>query len=142
MWLDAMGEGVFAKRSDVSSLDGRFETWEYAPLYTELAYYFFSEAFLEAHAFAYLDSAADHIGFCARKRRNTFIDGRIVLDSDGRIESVDWVYVTPDPDEGAGGRAVFDAGRQEPLPSVGVFWRRLPLGDFQEWTDEYTTWSW
>lgn len=141
IWLDAIGGGAFAKPLDVSSLDGRFESWEYAPLYAELSYYFFSGAFLEAHEFAYLDSGADQVGFCAKERRETFIDGRIVLGTEGQVESVDWIYITPDPDEGAGGRAEFDSASSEPLPAVGVFWRRLPLGDFQEWTDEYLSWS-
>lgn len=135
-----MADGVFARPLSTSTLDGRFESWEYAPLYSELAPYFFTHGFLDSHSFAFLESDPRQIGFCAVEREDTYIDGRIVLDSEGAVASVDWVYATPDPDEGAGGRVEFDA-ESRPLPSTGVFWRRLAAGDFQEWTEDYSTWS-
>ena len=141
IWLEAMGVGVFARPRFGTSPGGRFESWEYAPLFAEHAQYFFTRAFLDAHSFSFSDSDSRHIGFCARTRRDTYIDGRVVLHPSGAVATVEWAYITPTKDEGAGGRAVFDASSRVPLPSSGVFWRRLALDDYLESASRYSEWS-
>lgn len=139
-WLRLMDDGIFARPLSMSSFDGRFESWEYAPLYADIAYYFFTPEFLDAHVFAFMGSDARQVGFCSSRRTGTFIDGFVTLGSGGEVRAVSWTYVTPDPDEQAGGRTEFFAGR-DPFPKSGLYWRRLPMGDFQEWADSYAPWS-
>jgi len=126
---------------EVSSLDGRFEAWEYAPLFGELAYYFLTADFQDSHDFAFLGTDQREVGFCSRRRDETYIDGRALFDDSGALIAIDWFYATPNLDEGAGGRVEFDPDAEHPLPEVGVYWRRLPLGDFREWSYRYLSWS-
>lgn len=139
LWLGRFEKGIFAVPMQISSLDGRHEAWEYPPFHADLAYYFLTEEFWEAHELTFLDHSRRVIGYCAKDRDETYIDGRIVLHEDGRIATIDWLFSTPGPREEAGGRAVF--GSPLPLPRRGVFWRRLPSGDYSEWVDEYLGWS-
>lgn len=139
LWLGRFEKGIFAVPIQISSLDGRHEAWEYPPFHADLAFYFLTEAFERAHEFMFLDDSRLVVGYCAKDREETYIDGRIVLHEDGRVVTIDWLFRTPGPQEGAGGRAVF--GGPLPLPRRGVFWRRLPSGDYHEWVDEYLGWS-
>lgn len=139
IWLARLRQGTFAVPIGLSSFDGRYEAWAYPPLHADLSYYFLTEDFVEQHNLLFLDASGLVIGFCAKDRDDTYIDGRIVMGQDGRIVSIDWLFRTPRRQEGAGGRALLDSPL--PLPRRGIYWRPLPSGDYVEWTDQYLGWS-
>lgn len=139
-WMERVKAGSYAVPLDWSLFGSVFEAWEYPEFWGQLAYYFFTTEFRESHEFDFLGADHNVVVFCARNRSDTYIDGRLILDADGSVAAIDWSFTTPDPDESAGGRAEFGPGFPA-LPSLGVFWRRHPLGDYTEWSNRYKSWS-
>jgi len=139
-WMERLQAGSYAVPLSLSFFGSMFEAWEYPEFWGQLAYYFFTAEFLESHDFAFLGSDRSAVVFCGRNRSGTYIDGRLLLDEAGFVTVIDWSFATPAPDESAGGRAEFSQGPAA-LPTIGVFWRRRPLGDYTEWFNRYRSWS-
>lgn len=107
--------------------------WRYAPLHREMVEHFISGDFGRRHAFRawrHSDGSAT-LAFCrVRGTRGPDIEGTLELAPDSSIASASWRFLTPRPDEDAGGHVIFvpppvSARFRRLVPARSVFWRRL-----------------
>jgi hypothetical protein len=114
--------------------DQSYDSWGYPPLEADFAPHFASDAFGALHTL-HLDHADDDgwvIRFCGRRRDNPYLEGAIEIGPDTVIRTIEWLFRTEDPIEGAGGWAGFPPPAtpesQILLPTESVTWRTLPGG--------------
>ncbi len=128
---------------------GSFSSWSYPPLESDFAPHFGSEQFGALHYFQYLTEAGDGwlVRFCTRDDRRPHLEGQVTIASDTLIRRVEWYIRTPEPDEGAGGVAVFppssaDGSPPPLLPAESMAWK-TPRGELTirrvHWFEEWTT---
>lgn len=124
-----------------------FDSWSYAPLHADFAPHFVGATFGELHRFRIRDQGSFGwvLEFCPDDQDRPSIVGSLRLAPDTTLLEADWLFRTEDPQEDAGGHAVFppatdSAGENHPLPRESIFWRRLPNGDFQEIHQRYEEW--
>jgi len=127
--IDRSGYAFPVRRTDRS---GSFASWSYPPLEADLAPHFGTDQFGNRHYFQFLTEADTGwlVRFCARDDGDPHLEGRLVITPDTLIHRVEWSFKTPEPDEDAGGYALFPprdaAGRAPPLlPLESMAWRSL-----------------
>lgn len=114
--------------------EGGYDSWVYPPLHADFAPHFVEETFGRLHDFRLLGRTADGwtLAFCPEDSDDDepYLRGRLGVRSDTLLAWAEWSFRTPEPDENAGGRAVFPDVREGEtvflLPTEGLFWRRLP----------------
>jgi hypothetical protein len=126
---------------------GALDSWVYAPLQADLAPHFVNELFGKLHTLSVFseDETGWRLAFCPRDGGRPSIHGTLHLAPDSSLVSAEWMFQTKEPEESAGGRAVFiPGGRQGTnpylLPSEGVFWRKAPEGGFLQVHERYEGW--
>lgn len=124
-----------------------FDSWSYAPLHADFAPHFVGPVFGELHRFRLVDRGAFGwvLEFCPEDPERPSIVGSLRLAPDTTLLEAEWLFRTGDPQEEAGGHALFppatdSSGGNRPLPRESIFWRRLPTGDFQEIHQRYEEW--
>lgn len=127
--------------------DGALDSWVYAPLEADLAPHFIGELFGELHTLSVFseDETGWRVAFCPRDDDRTSIQGTLHVTPDTTLVAAEWLFRTPEPEENAGGRAVFIPGGRRGsnpylLPSEGVSWRMGPDGGFQQVQERYEGW--
>ena len=148
---------------------GRVFRWAYAGLDDAHAYHFATEAFGDLHDFVIvggLEPGSSGVGsevgssppvtvaFCPKGTGpGPSIRGVVTLIPGERLTSAEWLFETPDKDEGAGGRVVFQdyrdtLGATHLMASRGVFFHSgtdSPHPDLERTyvreVTEYTEWS-
>ncbi|MEX2182427.1 MAG: hypothetical protein WD771_10325 [Gemmatimonadaceae bacterium] len=125
-----------------------FGLWAYPALYAELAGHFVDELFATQHTFRFTSSpsGATVLRFCARNRRASGLDGTLRLDGAATLLEARWLFWNPARGkEEAGGEVVFapaaNGGPGPLLAASGVFWRRLPSGQFYQRWQRYVVWT-
>jgi hypothetical protein len=131
-WARRIQRGGYAFPVRRTDRQGSFPSWSYPPLEADLSPHFGSELFGELHHFQHLDRTAEGwlVRFCPRKADVPHLEGRLLISPDTLIRRVEWSFHTPEPDEEAGGYAVFppaDALGDPPplLPLESMAWRSL-----------------
>ena len=137
-WARFIPDSGYAGRTPEyrSGFEPREETslyWRYAPLHREMVEHFVSQEFSLRQLFRlwrHSDGSAT-LAFCrGRRAPGPAIEGTLELAPDSSIASVSWRYLTPRPDEDAGGHVSFVpppgvARFRRLIPARSVFWRRL-----------------
>lgn len=128
-----LGSGLMAQRYDY---------WTYPKLDSFLAAHFVDSLFGQMHTFAVLatDNMGTRLVFCPKAHKHPEIEGVISIGADTSLGRVSWRFITPNPDEGAGGEVFFTPRSQNPgaqplLPMTGLFYRRPIHGVFEEWIE-------
>lgn len=124
-----------------------FDSWSYAPLHADFAPHFVGSTFGDLHRFRIQDRGRFGwvLEFCPEEPERPSIVGSLRLAPDTTLREADWLFRTEDPQEAAGGHAIFppatdSVGENHPLPRESIFWRRLPDGSFQEIHQRYEEW--
>ena len=104
--IQRSGYAFPVRRTDRS---GSYASWSYPPLEADMAPHFGTDLFGERHYFQLQDDTGSGwwIRFCARDDDAPHLDGLLRIGPDTLIQEARWRIRTPDPDEEAGGRAVF-----------------------------------
>lgn len=128
--------------------EGSYASWSYAPLEADFAQHFVTASFLEWHHLRAPMQTTDggwEVAFCPAEADRPSLEGRFAIDSDSLLVRAEWTFHTPDPDEEAGGWAVFPPpAPQQParlLPSQSLTWKRLPDGRIQRRAQWYEDWQ-
>lgn len=150
-WRERIRKEGYAWPLRASSLDGRYEAWEYPPLDADFAGHFADALFLELHTLSVVRADEDGwvLGFCPRPRRGDrpVIEGTITLAPDTTFASAEWRFRTGKRfPENAGGRVIFaprgrGAASSYLLPIEGWYRRGTSLPDrfVQHW-QRYEAW--
>ena len=151
-WRERIRKEGYAWPLRASSLDGRFEAWEYPRLESDLAGHFADTLFLELHTLSVVRADEDGwvLGFCPRPGRGDrpVIEGTITLAPDTTFASAEWRFWTGDRfPENAGGKVMFTPRGGSPassylLPIEGWYWRATSFPDrfVQHW-QKYEAWQ-
>ncbi len=104
--IQRSGYAFPVRRTDRS---GSYASWSYPPLEADMAPHFGTDLFGERHYFQVQDETPQGwwIRFCARDDGDPHLEGLLRIGSDTLVQEVRWQVRTPEPDEAAGGRAVF-----------------------------------
>lgn len=128
--IDRDGYAFAVRRTDRT---GSFDSWSYAPLQADLAPHLGTEQFGSRHYFQVIteDREGWLLRFCARSDEQPHLDGRLEVGPDTLIRRAEWRFLTPEPDERAGGWAVFppsdaEGGPPPLLPLESMDWKTLP----------------
>jgi hypothetical protein len=128
--IERDGYAFAVRRTDRT---GSFDSWSYAPLEADLAPHFGTEQFGSRHYFQVIteDREGWLLRFCARADDQPHLDGRLEVGPDTLIRRAEWRFRTPEPDERAGGWAVFppsgaDGDPPPLLPLESMDWKTLP----------------
>lgn len=131
-------------------LEEQYLAWRYARLESTEAYHFADSAFGARHTLSVVASDADgtRIAFCGKRGRLPGMEGTLSIAADTTLLSASWQFITPRPDEEAGGEVAFlppgprDGSRAGYLlPSRGVFWRRIAGRQrFHQRAETYLQW--
>ncbi len=144
--IDRDGYAFPVRRTDRM---GSFASWSYPPLESDFAPHFGSRQFGSLHYFQHLSQGSDgwYVRFCARDDRRPHLEGQMLITPDTLIRRIEWAIQTPEPDEDAGGVAVFPSaaadGTPPPLlPAESMAWK-TPRGEHTvrraHWFEEWTT---
>lgn len=132
------------RRTDMGS---SFDSWAYAPLEADFAPHFVSSRFGELHRLRIRDRGEFGwiVEFCPRDSERASIVGSLRLAPDTTLLEAEWLFRTDEPEENAGGHAIFprvtgSSDESFALPRESIFWRRLPTGDFQQIHQRYEEW--
>jgi hypothetical protein len=122
--------------------------WEYPPLESDFVQHFVDHVFGRMHRLS-LETSNDGemvIAFCAAEARFPALSGLLILSADSSLARAVWRLRSPEPTEESGGEVVFapaSRSRGTPilLPRRGLFWRRLPSGEFHQRWQFYDEWK-
>ena len=117
-WIDTHG----VVTSNDHPLIRRFLNWTYPRFDGPDAVFFASPLFVEESDFRFLNDDEARIRFCFA---GDALQGVITLEND-RVTEISWRFHTDDPDEEAGGLAVFETdplASPHLLPTEGLFYR-------------------
>jgi len=143
--IERNGYAYTVRRTDGAAA---FDSWVYAPLEAGFAPHFVGELFGETHKF--VDPIRDDDGwtvtFCPREEDRPDIRGTLVFAPDTSLVQVEWSFMTPQPLERAGGRAIFRPGASDgteayPLPIEALIWRQVPDGRYAQRYQRYEGWK-
>ncbi len=102
-------------------LDPAFFAWWYPRLDLHDSEHFLRDSFgTLSLSVAESDAGEWRIAFCSVGRKTPGIQGTITIASDSSLRDAQWRFVTPSPNEDAGGTVTFLA------PSGAIPWRHLP----------------
>jgi hypothetical protein len=84
------------------------------------------DAFGQRNALSILERAADGVtlAFCGRRGPQPSIEGLLKIGVDSTLLMARWQFVTPKPNENAGGEVAFVPTGRRLLPLRSIFWRR------------------
>lgn len=144
--IDRDGYAFPVRRTDRR---GSFSSWSYPPLESDFAPHFGSQQFGSLHYFQYLTEGGDGwlVRFCPRDDSRPHLEGQVTIAPDTLIHRVEWYIRTAEPDERAGGVAVFprssaDGSPPPLLPTESMAWK-TPRGELTvrrvHWFEEWTT---
>jgi len=147
-WRRRVVRDGYARRLSAPSPDGMFEAWGYPPLDADFATHFVDRTFGRLHRFLMVEdpeSGGWILGFCPRNDDRPSIDGYLRVSADTFLVMAEWSFRTPEPDEGAAGRALFTRGEGGDegsflLPSEGLFWRRVDSGRYLQRYQRFEGW--
>ncbi len=146
-WRRRVERTGYARPLSAPSPDGMYEAWGYAPLEAEFATHFVDEVFGKLHRFNFADSPEEgwSLRFCPRDDDRPSIDGYLRISPDSFLVVAEWSFRTDEPDESAGGRAVFAPGEGGGskvflLPSEGLFWRRVAPDRYLQRYERFEGW--
>lgn len=127
--------------------DGSYASWSYAPLEADFAEHFLAPSFLERHHLRAPVDTGDggwELAFCPVDPDRPSLEGRFEITPDSLLLRAEWSFFTPDPDERAGGWAIFPPPAPEQLPRVlpsqSLTWKELPDGRIQRRAQWYEDW--
>ncbi len=146
-WRRRVERSGYARQLSAPSPDGMYEAWGYAPLEAEFSTHFVDEVFGKLHRFRFADSAEEgwSLRFCPRDDDRPGIDGYLKISPDSFLVVAEWSFRTDEPDEDAGGRAVFtptEGGGSRPflLPTEGLFWRKVAPDRYLQRYERFEGW--
>lgn len=146
-WSRRVDRSGYARPLSAPSSDGTFEAWGYPPLEADFAVHFGQEVFGKQHRFTVEAERNDgwYIRFCPKDRDEPSISGILHISTDTLLKVAEWSFSTEEPDEDAGGRAVFSEERRDDgapflLPTEGLFWRRTGHNQFLQRYERYEGW--
>jgi hypothetical protein len=146
-WRRRVQRQGYARPLSAPSPDGMYEAWGYPPLEADFATHFVDPVFGELHRFTLEEKTGSGttLRFCPAEDDKPTIRGVLRLGPDTSLVLAEWSFETPEPAEGAGGRAVFTTGAlngQERylLPSEGLFWRRIGVGRYLQRYEKFEGW--
>jgi hypothetical protein len=123
------------------------DSWVYAPIHADFAPHLIDETFGELHDFQMLndDSEGWEVAFCPTDDDHPMIRGILTISPDTTLLGAEWTFETPEPQENAGGRAVFFPVTGAPqqtylLPSEAMFWRQIELDQYYQRYQRYEGW--
>lgn len=127
--------------------NGSYPSWSYAPLEADFSGHFLSSGFARWHHLSTLTRTPDggyDLRFCPVSDDRPAVSGRLRFSPDSLIIRAEWAFRTPEPNEEAGGWAVFseppaDRGPRL-LPSESLTWKLLPDGSVQRRAQWYEEW--
>jgi len=149
-WKRYINKSGYARPVRRTDLEGSYDSWAYPPLDADFSPHFADELFGELHRFRVEDS--DPSGwtliYCAERRKDdrAWLKGRLrIAAADTTLQWAEWAFVTREPNEGAGGRAVFPqiSDRRETtflLPTEGLFYRRRKEQEFVQEYQRFEEW--
>lgn len=143
LWTaDAVLRNGYALPEKWSSFDGRFESWRYLDLGGTQAYFLQYHWFVELQTLGVVveDEQGVTMAFCDVRRHEPSLTGRLHLDPQGWIRTIEWKMPTPEPEEDSGGQAFFRAGSEYLLPESSVFWRKTSMGKYFQETRRFGPW--
>ncbi len=126
--LDRQGYAFSVRRA---TREGSFSSWSYAPLEADFAFHFGDDGFGRRHVFRASEGpdAGWVLRFCPRDSRRPHIEGWIEVGADTLIRRAEWRFVTPEPDEQAGGWVRFPSPEsgESPflLPEESMTWATI-----------------
>lgn len=127
-----------------------YGVWGYPALEAHYAQHFTEALFGSRHTFAFDHSTRNDevvLRFCPRNRKHSGLEGTLRIGADGSLVSARWTYRNPKHDaEPAGGEAVFSAaprsgGAPILVAASGLFWRRLPSGQYYQRYQQFEGWE-
>jgi hypothetical protein len=127
---------------------GSFDSWSYAPLEADFSTHFASWLFGRIHRF-HVEGRRPGGGvvlwFCPADPGRPSVEGHLELAPGGGLVRAEWRFLTPEPDEAAGGWARFppespDGLAPRLLPLESLTWKRIPGGRFQRRAQWYEEW--
>lgn len=145
-YIDRDGYARPVRRTD---LEGSYDSWAYPPLEADFSPHFADELFGELHRFQIEneDPSGYTLAFCARDRDDdeAWLRGRLRIAADTTLQWAEWAFMTPEPHEGAGGRAIFpplgvDRDHSFLLPSEGLSYRRRKEQEFLQEYQRFEGW--
>jgi hypothetical protein len=121
--------------------------WEYPPLDSDFVQHFIDHVFGRMHRLS-VETSNDGevvIAFCAAESRLPALSGLLILAADSSLARAVWRLRAPEPIEESGGEVFFVPSAPSPrtpilLPRRGLFWRRLPTGEYHQRWQFYDEW--
>ena len=134
-----------------STTEQSYDSWVYPPLEADFAPHFVDETFGDLHRFSFESpeeserSGGVTLLFCPTENDRPSMEGTLRIGPDSTLVVAEWLFRTPDPVEGAGGRAVFGPITGDPatsylLPIEGVFWRKSPPSSYWQRYQKFEQW--
>ncbi len=144
-WRRRVQRTGYARKLSAPSPDGMFDEWGYPPLDADFATHFIDEVFGRLHRLSVVEEDDEGwlLRFCPKDDDRPSIEGFLQIAPDSSLLLAEWSFNTDEPDEGAGGRAVFargESGSGYLLPSEGLFWRRIAGGRLLQRYQKYQGW--
>ena len=146
-WQRRVARSGYARRLSAASPDGMFVSWGYPPLEADFASHFVDEVFGELHRFTVEEETDEGwtLRFCPKNDGRPSIRGILKIASDTTLQYAEWLFDTPEPQEGAGGRVHYSRADTEglrlPLAAEGMFWRQETEGGrYRERYQSYEGW--
>ncbi len=144
-WRRRVQRTGYARKLSAPSPDGMFDSWGYPPLDADFATHFIDEVFGRMHRLSIVEEDDEGwlLRFCPKDQDRPSIEGFFQIAPDSFLVMAEWSFNTEEPDEGAGGRAVFargEGGSGYLLPSEGLFWRRIGGGRLLQRYQKYQGW--
>ena len=123
------------------------KVWEYPPLESDFAQHFIDHVFGAMHRLS-LETDNDGeavIAFCSARSDLPALSGMLVFAADSSLARAVWTLRSREPVEEAGGEVIFapyERLTHAPilLPRRGLFWRRLPGGEYYQRWQYYGRW--
>ncbi len=138
----AVRENGYARPIEGDRISSRSDRWSYPYLESLFAVHFISTLFRELHTFRNVSSDANGwtVMFCPRNVKKPHIVGNLVIGPDTSLLQATWSFVTPAPEDKAGGEVLFapvvvDGTLRPLLPITGRFWRQDVRRFYQEWIE-------
>lgn len=144
-WRRRLQRTGYARKLSAPSPDGMFDEWGYPPLDADFSTHFIDEVFGRMHRLSIVEEGEEGwlLRFCPKDQDRPSIEGFFRIAPDSFLIMAEWSFNTDEPDEGAGGRAVFakgEGGQGYLLPSEGLFWRRIAGGRLLQRYQKYQGW--
>lgn len=108
--------------------EGSYFEWWYPSFHRWQPDHFLEVPFGQLQVFSLTETdGIQSIRFCSRDHRRPYVAGVLLLGSDSTVTEAAWQFITPRPNERAGGHAWYlppGKGLRYLLPSTAVFWRQ------------------